>query len=202
MTKLNLKHGLVAVAALGLSANVSATDLTCNDITFTPEAFAAYEFADKACLEMVDRDGGTYAKFTATKVQPESVSPGVTTYLRFKHADGTVGPRHKSNLPRNYIIMLSDEPVRLADVDPGQDINIYVGSEYWVSNLAVEEAAAEVVVAEEVAEDVAEAEEVEEMVEEAPVEVLPTTAGPLPWLALFGSLFLLIGGALRFSRKQ
>jgi len=31
---------------------------------------------------------------------------------------------------------------------------------------------------------------------------LPTTTGPLPWLAVFGSLFLLIGGALRLSRKQ
>jgi len=201
MSKLNLKNGLVAVAALGLSANVSATDLTCNDITFTPEAFAAYEFADQACLEMVDRDGGTYAKFTATKVQPQDVSPGVTTYLRFKHADGTVGPRHRSNLPRNYIIMLSDQPVRLADVDIGQDINIYVGEEFWVSNLAVEEAA-EVAVAEAVAEEVAEDVAVEEVVEEEIAEELPTTAGPLPWLALFGSLFLLIGGALRFSRKQ
>lgn len=200
MSKLNLKHGLVAVAALGLSANVSATDLTCNDITFTPEAFAAYEFADKACLEMVDRDGGTYAKFTATKVAPQDVSPGVTNYLRFKHADGTVGPRHRSNLPRNYIIMLSDEPVRLADVDIGQDINIYVGDEFWVSNLEVEEAA-EVAVAEVVAEEVAEDVAVEEVVEEEIAEELPTTAGPLPWLALFGSLFLLIGGALRFSRK-
>ena len=200
MSKLNLKYGLVAVAALGLSANVSATDLTCNDITFTPEAFAAYEFADKACLGIVDRDGGTYAKFTATKVQPEDISPGVTTYLRFKHADGSVGPRHRSNLPRNYIVMLSDQPVRLADVDVGQDINIYVGDEYWVSNLVVEEAVEEVVeeaVAEEVVEEV-----VEEAVEEEMAPALPTTAGPLPWLALFGSLFLLIGGALRFSRKQ
>jgi hypothetical protein len=33
-------------------------------------------------------------------------------------------------------------------------------------------------------------------------EVLPTTAGPLPWLALFGALFLVLGGALRWSRKQ
>ncbi len=71
MTKLNLKYGLVALAGLGLSANVSATDLTCDDITFTPEAFATYEFADKACLGMVERDGDVYAKSTATKVEPD-----------------------------------------------------------------------------------------------------------------------------------
>ncbi len=197
MKKMNLKYGLVALAGLGLSANVSATDLTCNDIEFTPEAYAAYEFADKACLEIVDRDGGTFAKFTATKVVPPDLSPGVSNFLRFNHADGTEGPRHKSNLPRNYQVMLSGTPVRLADVDEGQAVNIYVGSEYWVSLLAVEEAIVEEIVEEAIVEEV-----IEEMVEEEMAAELPKTAGPLPWLALFGSLFLILGGALRFSRKQ
>jgi hypothetical protein len=193
MKKMNLKYGLVALAGLGLSANVSATDLTCNDITFSTEAFAAYELADKACLGVVDRDGGTYAKFTATKVVPPDISQGVTTYLRFQHSDGTEGPRHKSNLPRNYLVMLNDQPVRLADIDEGQIVNIYVGSEYWtgpaVAAAMVEEAVEEEAVEEQAAEE-----------EMAPA--LPATAGPLPWLALFGSLFLLLGGALRWSRKQ
>jgi hypothetical protein len=197
MNKMNLKYGLVALVGLGLSANVSATDLTCNDVEFTPEAFAAYEFADKACLDMVDREGGTYAKFTATKVVPPDISPGVSNFLRFKHADGTQGPRHKSNLPRNYLVMLDEKPVRLADVNEGQDINIYVGAEYWVSLLQVEEMVEEAIVEEMVEEAI-----VEEMIEEEMATELPTTAGPLPWLAVFGSLFLLIGGALRLSRKQ
>jgi len=202
MSKLNLKYGLVALAGLGLSANVSATDLTCNDITFTPDAYAAYEFIDKACLEMVDRNGATYAKLTATKVQPPDVSPGVSTYVKFKHSDGTEGPRHKTNMPRNFVVTLGDEEVRIADLEPGQQVNVYISPDYWVSNVAVEEAA-EVAVAEAVAEEVAEDVAVEEVVEdEVAAETLPTTAGPLPWLALFGSLFLLIGGALRFSRKQ
>lgn len=198
MNKFNLKYGLVALVGLGLSANVSATDLTCGDIEFSPEAFAAYEYADKACLEMVDRDGGTFAKFTATKVVPPDIAPGVSNFLRFKHADGSVGPRHKSNLPRNYEVMLSGKPVRMADVNEGQDINIYVGQEFWVSLLAVEEAIIEEAIVEEIVEEAI----VEEIVEEEMAAELPTTAGPLPWLALFGSLFLMLGGALRFSRKQ
>ncbi len=198
MNKMNLKYGLVALAGLGLSANVSATDLTCNDIEFSPEAFASYEYADKACLEMVDRDGGTFAKFTAKKVVPPDLAPGVSNFLRFKHSDGTEGPRHKSNLPRNFEIMLSGKPVRLADVNEGQNINIYVGQEYWVSLLAVEEAIVEAVIVEEIIEEAI----VEEIIEEEMEAELPTTAGPLPWLALFGSLFLMLGGALRFSRKQ
>lgn len=199
MNKLNLKYGLVALAGLGLSANVSAADFTCSDITFTPAAFEAYEFADKACLEIVDRDGGSFAKYTATKVVPPDISQGVSTYLRFTHSDGTEGPRHKSALPRGYLVELDDKPVRLADISEGQKVNIYVGSEFFTASTAaapavVEEAAP---VAVEEAAPVMVEEEAEETVE----PMLPTTAGPLPWLALFGSLFLLIGGALRLSRK-
>mgnify|MGYP001827333159 CR=1 FL=1 len=188
MNKMNLKYGLVALVGLGRSANVSATDLTCSDIEFTPEAFAAYQYADKACLEMVDRDGGTFAKFTATKVVPPDIARGVSNFLRFKHSDGTQGPRHKSNLPRNYQVMLSGQPVRLADVNEGQDITIYVGQEYCVSLLADEEAIVEEIIEEQSEEDMA--------------AELPTTAGPLTGLALYGTLFLMLAGALRFSLKQ
>ena len=195
MNKMNLKYGLVALLGLGLSANLSAADhLTCNDIEFTPEAFEAYQYADKACLDVVERDGGTYAKFTATKV----FSPGVTTFFQFTHSDGTKGPRHKSNLPRNFQVRLGGEPVNLSNVEEGQDVNIYVGQEYWVSVLDVEEAIVEEIVEEAIVEEMIE----EEIIEEEMAAELPTTAGPLPWLALFGSLFLILGGALRFSRKQ
>ena len=198
MNKMTLKHGIIALAGLGFSASVSAADLTCNDIEFSPEAFAAYQYADKACLDIVERDGGTFAKFTATKVVPPDISPGVSNFLRFQHSDGTQGPRNKTSLPRNFEVMLSGKPVRLADVNAGQDINIYVGQEYWVSLLAVEEMIEEAIVEEIIEEAI-----IEEIIEEEVMAAeLPTTAGPLPWLALFGSMFLLLGGALRFSRKQ
>lgn len=195
MKNLNLKYGLIALAGLGLSANVSATDLTCGDIEFTPAAFEAYEFADKACLDMVDRNGGTFAKFTATKVVPPDLKQGVSTYIRFKHNDGSSGPRHKSSLPRNFQTMIDGQPVRLADIDEGQAVNIYIGPEYWVAPVVAEEVVEAAVV------EVVEEEIVEEVVEEELAPELPTTAGPLPWLALFGSLFLILGGALRFSRR-
>ena len=197
INKLNLKYGLIALVGMGLSANVSATDLTCSDIEFNQAAFEAYEFADQACLGMVDRAGGTFAKFTATKVVPADVKQGVSTYIRFKHNDGKTGPRKKSQLPRNYVTMIDGRPVRLADIDEGQDVNIYVGPEYWASLAVVEEMVEEAVVEEAVVMAVE-----EEMVEEEIAVELPKTAGPLPWLALFGSMFLILGGALRLSRKQ
>jgi hypothetical protein len=191
MNKVNLKYGLIALAGLGISANVSATDLTCSDITFTPEAFAAYEFIDQACLEMVDRDGGTYAKLTAKVVAQTSSG----THVRYRHADGELGPSHKSNAPQNFETMLSGKSVKVKDLAVRQDINIYISDKYWAPPVV----------------EVAEAAPpppppppppAPEPEPEPEPEVLPTTASSLPLLALFGSMFLLLGGAMRFSRKQ
>ena len=194
MNKVNLKYGLIALAGMGISANAGATDLTCSDITFTPEAYAAYEFVDKACLEMVDRDGGTFAKLTAKVV----AQTGSGTHLRFRHADGDLGPSHKSNMPENFVVHLQDASVKVKDLAVRQDINIYIGSDFWVSTLLLEEELIEEAIVEEIIEEAI----IEEIIEEELAAELPTTAGPLPWLALFGSLFLLLGGALRLSRKQ
>jgi len=189
MNKVNLKYGLIALAGLGISANVSATDLTCSDITFTPEAYAAYEFVDKACLEVVDRDSGTYAKMTATVV----AQTGSGTHIRLMHADGEIGPSHKSNMSKNFETMLSGKAVKLKDLAVRQEVNIYVGSEFW--------APPPVEVAAEPPPPPPPPPAPEPEPEPEP-EVLPTTASSLPLLVLFGSLFLLLGGALRFSRKQ
>jgi len=190
MNKMNLKYGLIALAGLGISANVSAADLTCSDITFTPEAFAAYEFIDQACLEMVDRDGGTYAKLTAKVVAQTSSG----THVRYRHADGELGPSHKSNAPQNFETMLSGKSVKVKDLAVRQDINIYISDKYWAPPV--------VEVAEAAPPPPPPPPPAPEPEPEPEPEVLPTTASSLPLLALFGSMFLLLGGAMRFSRKQ
>ena len=90
MIKVNLKYGLIALAGMGLSANVSAQDLTCADLTFSADAFAAYESVEQACLEVVDRDGQLYAKMTAQVVAQTASG----THVRYTHADGSLGPSH------------------------------------------------------------------------------------------------------------
>ena len=194
----NLKYGLIAIAGLGVSVNANAA-LTCEDIVFSPEAFAAYESVDKACLEMVDRNGMTYAKLTA-RVVAQTASG---THVRYRHADGELGPSHLSTAPNDFETMMSGEPVKMVDLAVRQQINIYVGNKYWVDPaLLVEEAIVEEMVEAAIVEEIIEEAIVEEIIEEEMEAELPTTAGPLPWLALFGSLFLILGGALRFSRKQ
>ena len=193
--KFNLKYGLVALAGLGLSANVAAVDYTCSDVTFTPEAYEAYEFIDQACLAIVERSEGIFAKLTARVVAQTSSG----THYRFRHADGELGPNQKVSLNSEFLAGDEGQTVNMADVAVRTNVNVYVPMAYWTLPV-VEEMA-----------------EVQEMVEEAPPppppppapepepepepEMLPTTASNLPWLALFGALFLVLGGALRFSRR-
>ena len=90
----------------------------------------------------------------------------------------------------------------MKNLDVRQSINIYVSDAYWVDAAAIVEAAiVEEIVEEAIVEEIIEEAIIEEVIEEELEAELPTTAGPLPWLALFGSLFLILGGALRFSRK-
>ena len=191
----NLKYGLIAIAGLGITANANAA-LTCDDIVFSPDAFAAYELIDQACLEMVTRDNGKmYAKMTA-KVVAQTPSG---TRLRYRLPSGELAPSHLSAAPKDFETMMGGKPVVMKNLQVNQDINVYVGQEYWVDAAAiVEEAIIEEIVEEAIVEEIVEEAIIEEVIE----ETLPTTAGPLPWLALFGSLFLILGGALRFSRKQ
>jgi hypothetical protein len=187
MNKVNLKYSLIALAGLGISANVSAQDLTCSDLTFSPEAYAAYEFVDKACLTMVDRDGNTFAKLTAQVVAQTASG----THLRFTHADGSLGPSHLANNP-GFETKIAGEDVLVKNLQVRQSVNVYIDDDFWAPP-PVEVAAA---AAPPPPPPPAPAPE-----PEPEPEALPTTAGPLPWLALFGSMFLLLGGALRFTRK-
>jgi len=95
---------------------------------------------------------------------------------------------------RNFVAQIDGKDVKIRDLPFRQEVRVYIPAEYFT---VVEEEV--VVVEEEVAPPPPPPPAPVE--EEAPV-VLPTTAGPLPWLALFGSLFLMLGGALRVSRKQ
>lgn len=186
--KCNLKYGLVALVGMGLSANVAAVDYTCGDLTFTPDAYSAYEFIDQACLDIVERSEGTFVKMTARVVAQTSSG----THYRFRHADGELGPNQKAGMYADFLTGDEGEMVDLADVAVRSDVNVYVPIEYWMAPVAA--------TAMEMSEEAPPPPPV--VVEEEPEpEMLPTTASNLPWLALFGSLFLVLGSALRFSRS-
>lgn len=189
MKKMNMKYGLIALVALGFSVNVNAQDVSCDDITFRAEVISDYEFIDQACQEVVEINGTLWAKFLAEI----AVQNPTGTRIRFYHRDGVWGKEHLSK-NRLMVAKIDGKDIRIKDLPVRQETNVYLPSTaFTVNPVATEEVVEEEYVAPPPPPVVEE--------EEAPV-VLPTTAGPLPWLALFGSLFLILGGALRLSRKQ
>ena len=119
--------GLAALIGAVSPVNVTAADLSCTDITFTPAAKATYEAIDKACLEMVDRDGETYARLSASVIAQTRSG----THVRFLFRDGNRGPSHKAQFPPDFEIMLNGMPVSLNDLAIRREINIYISDKYW-----------------------------------------------------------------------
>jgi len=126
MHRTNLRQGLVALISLGVSASLGAQEIDCSNIRFSPEAFTAYEFIDKACLEIVDLDGASYARLTSYIVAQTSNE----TIWYYQHADGNPGPEHMANNP-GFLARIEGKDVIIRDLPVLQGINIYVPESFW-----------------------------------------------------------------------
>lgn len=190
MKNLTLKVALGALACVGFSVTAQADGHTCADVTFTPAIYDRWPHADDACLEIVEREGKKYAKFTAEVV---SQSPS-GTYVRYTLQDGSKTPSRKVNPPEGFEAMIAGKGIAIEDLNPRQSMNIYLPELAFAKP------------------------EMMEMAEEAaapppppppppapepePEPMMPTTAGNMGWFAVLGGLMLLLGGALRFGRQQ
>ncbi len=189
MKNLKLKVAMTLAACLGMSMNASAQDMMCSDLNWSSDAVPG---AEMACQEIVMRDGEMYAKMTAEVVSQHT---GHMTYS-WVMDDGSMSDRQDVAYDEaNFTTILDGEPVRLEDLQPGQQVHVYLGDTSW----SLPEPVAMVAEPEPEPEPVVEPEPMPEP-EPEPV-VLPKTGSQLNWLALMGGLFLLLGGALRFSRR-
>ena len=189
MKHLKIKTGMALVACLGMSMSVNAQEVTCADLIWDASVTSG---ADKACKEVVMRDGGWFAMMRAEVVAQHT---GRTTYS-WVMPDGSLSQRNQTDHDnRDFVTMIDGEPVMLKDLQPKQQVNVYLGEGYW--SLPAPEPVA--MAAEPAPEPVAEPEPMPEP-EPAPV-MLPKTGSQLNWLAVLGSMFVLLGGALRFTRS-
>jgi hypothetical protein len=188
MKKLTLTAALGAVACLGFSTTAMAQVQTCEDITFPPEVYERWPFANDGCLEVVTRDDGmTYARFEAQVV---SQSPS-GTFVRYTLRDGSQTPSRRADPPEGIKALISGNPTAIADLQPRQRVNIYLPESVWAQPEPMAAAAPPPPPPPPPPEP-----------EPEPEPMMPTTAGNAGWLAVIGGLFLLLGGALRFARQR
>jgi hypothetical protein len=183
--------GLAAVMCAGFSVTAQADNhmMTCGDVTFVPAVYERWPHADDACLEVVNRGGEDYARFEAEVV---SQSPG-GTYVRYTLQDGSQTPSRKVNPPAGFMAQISGQEIAIENLQPRQKMNVYLPLRTAMVQPEPEPAAAPPPPPPPPPPPEPEPE---------PEPMMPTTAGNMGWLAIFGSLFLLLGGALRFARQR
>ncbi len=186
------KLALCAVICTGFVFNVSAQD-TCADINWKAATLERLTTVGAACLEVVDRDGRKYARMEATIAGQSPAGPVV----RYTHSDGSYGSMVRTYPPEGFVAQIEGRDVDLGDLDDGQVVNVYLPDSAW--HIPEPEVAAPAVAA---APPPPPPPAPEPEPEPEPDPVMPVTAGSLPLLALFGALFLVLGGALRYARKQ
>ena len=62
---------VLAMAGLGLTQMVNASDVTCDDIDWNPQILERFKGIQDACREIVVRDGKSYARFEVTLISAE-----------------------------------------------------------------------------------------------------------------------------------
>lgn len=192
---------LVTLAAVaiggGFSVTASAQDLDCGDLIWSAEQLAMTPNIGDYCLGIVERGGEPAAKFTARVVR-QSVN---STVVQWQAPDGSWSPTDRTYPPRGFKAHIGGQEVKISDLQPRQEINVYVLSEAGgETNWSVAEAAPMAAAAAPVAAAAAAPEPAPEP-EPAPV-MLPKTATQLPMLALLGGLMVLLGGAVGFLRSR
>ena len=175
-----------ALLVAGMTAGAaSAEEATCANITFSAQALAGHPEIAEHCLEIVNRDGHDFVRMHA-KVRNQTMSG---PYISYSRPDGSWGKVRKANPPGGLHAMIDGQEIPVNKLVKNQEVNVYVGEDYWSAPVEIVAAPVEEVVV------------VEEIFEPEPV-ALPTTASNMPLLALFGGLLLMLGGVVRSVRNR
>lgn len=183
--------GAVGISGTALAQTETRTP-TCDDAVWSDALLQAVPNMDQNCLEIVNRDGNYFAKAQARVVR-QSVN---STVVQFRRPDGGWSPSERAHPPRGFRADIGGTEVRISDLAPRQEVNIYYGPQSPVTfTLAGYQDAAP--------EEVAPLEVVTAEPEPEPAPtMLPRTAGQTGWLAIFGGMLLLLAGLTRVVRNR
>ena len=187
MKKTILIPTLILLFGMGFTVSASAANYTCADLTWSAERLELNSNIANVCLEVVDRNGGTFAKLRARVVR-QGVN---STVVQYQHPDGSWSPSQRV-FPEGFEALIAGKNVRISDLAPRQEVNVYIKGE---GNFALPAP----VVAAAPPPPPPPAPEPEP---EPEPEALPTTATQLPLFALLGGLLLLMGGLVSVVRTR
>lgn len=189
MKKTFLIPTLILLAGLGFTMSASAQDWNCGDLTWTSSRLEQTPNIADHCLDVVERSGVPFAKLRA-RVERQGVN---STVVRYMLPDGSWGSSERV-FPGGFTASIEGKDVRIVDLAPRQEVNVYVKSagNFTFPPAAPVAAAAPPPPPPPPAEPEPEPEPV----------ALPTTATQLNLLALLGGLLILMGGMVSIVRTR
>ena len=178
--------GTTSIAAALLVAFWSPTSFgqgNCGDIVFSEAITSQFPNVRNACLGVVTRDGRQFAHFQA---RIRSVR-GNQVEAEFKQPDGTWGRPVAFSPESDARARVAGRSYRYRDLSRGQELDVYLPPDRWAIAVQTDEAAFET----------ARAITFTALTEpSAQVAALPSTASPLPLLALIGALLAAFGAGV------
>ncbi len=174
-----------ATAQTSVDKSFTAVSKDCNGIQWSDRALTLYPTIASACQGVEERNGKTYVKFQGTLKR--NVNRGEQLVVNFKDGgEVTLRP------PAETSFYVNGKKTKVADLERGSDLNFYIAED----RLAAQFPETEVQTARLVIVPIVANEQPERMAS------LPSTAGPLPLLALGGMLTLGFGGLLTLYRRR
>jgi hypothetical protein len=176
-----------AAAQTKVDRSFTAVSKDCSGIQWSEQAVDTYPTIASACQGVEERNGKTYVKFQG-KVK-RNVNRGEQLVVNFKDGgEVTLSP------PAETHLYVNGKRTPVADLQRGDDLNFYIAEDRLAAHFPeTETATARLVIVPIV---------VREVESEERMAALPSTASPLPLVALGGFLTLGLGGLLTLYRRR
>ncbi|HZF29652.1 MAG TPA: hypothetical protein VE907_11065 [Gammaproteobacteria bacterium] len=165
----------------------------CSDLVFTGEVAQKYPNAKNACLDVVQRDGKTFAHF---KARIQSIRGGQVT-ADFKQPDGTYTRPIEFTPPSSQRLRIAGQSLRWSELSRGQELDVYLPPDRWeiavpddAPTLAAQQAPVQTVPIHEPTPTFAAA------------PTLPRTASIVPALGLLGGLLTGLAAFVTVMRRR
>jgi hypothetical protein len=175
-----------ATAQTSVDRSFSAVSTNCDAVNWSDRALATYPTIASACQGVEERNGKKYVKFQGTVKRTEN--RGQKLVVNFKDGgEVTLTP------PAETSLYVNGKKTPVADLARGDELNFYIAEDRLAAQFPeTETQSARLVIVPIV------------IREQAPERMasLPSTASPLPLLALCGTLSLGMGGLLTLIRRR
>jgi hypothetical protein len=177
---------------VGGSQSALAQAGACGAITFGPAVLSQFPEAPAACLGVETRDGQQFAHFRG---EIRDIR-GSQVRARFELPGGGYSKTYSFNPSREARVTIRGQRLRYSELQPGQELSIYLPADRWEFNVPETETLA----AAQTVERLTPAVDTSGAVAAAPT--LPRTAAPLPLLGLLGGLLTALGVGLSVVRRR